>query len=219
VIAYRGNVVPVFSVPPNWNKPVRVKERWDDIVAETLDTGEERIGVRPRPLYSIAYLTLTLTAQETGYIRKVLEQDDASPIAVALWQDARRLTAPTIAGNVFCNCEDTAGTLFDVVPFALLWKSFRELSTVRTLEVHPTGLVFADGIDLDFDAPDVVIPLCLGKISRDNLTSLTDENATFAVKFDEFSYVDAPILCTAIAGTDLDVTLAMEFECDGGSLL
>lgn len=219
MITYRGQIVPVFTVPPNWKKPFVLTELSDDLIAETLDTGEERLGTRTRPRFRVKYLTLTLTPQETGYIRKVLEQDDSIPIGVGLWQDAIKITAPSIAGNTFLNTDATANLLFDVAPYALVWKSFKDISTVRTLFVVPTGLQLADGLDIDFEAGDWVVPMVIGKISRENMTSLTDEHATFEVKFDEFTFVDAPILCAAITGTDLDVTLAMQTECEGGSLL
>lgn len=219
MITYRGLEVPVFTVPPNWKKPFKLGEVSDDIIAETLDTGEERIGTRARPRFKVGYTTLTLTPQETGYIRKVLEQDNSLPIGVGLWQDAIKITEAATAGNTFLNTDATANLLFDVAPYALVWKSFKEISTVRTLFVTANGLQLADALDIDFEVGDWVVPMVIGKLARDNMTSLTDENATFDVKFEEFSFVDAPILCAAITGTDLDVTLAMQTECEGGSLL
>lgn len=185
MIQYRGRTIPIFSIPPNWSRPVKISENWGGLAREAMDTSEERQGNQPRPLYKIDYETLTLTAQETGYVRRMLQADTDMPVGVAAWQDAVRLTADAAELDTEVLTEATAGTLLDVLPYALLWHAFDEFDVLTTAAVAANQVDFTEGLARDFEAGDVLVPLAIGKLRRPNAIAVTDAHGKFPVRFEE----------------------------------
>lgn len=185
MITYRTRPVPIFTIRPNWTRAVILGENWEGIKKEAISTAEDRLGTLPRPLYKLDYSTLTLTAQETGYIRKVLEAASDLPIGVPFWQDMTMLTAPTVIGSPSVAVEFTAGTLFDVLPYALIVHDFDSWEAHRVFSVDPDGITFAEAVGAVWAAGDFVVPLTLGLLKRPSAEAATDMLGAFNVKFEE----------------------------------
>lgn len=215
-ILYKGIQVPVFSIPPNWKKPVRLQEVDATLVREALSTAEDRLQRRPRALFNIDYQTLTLSAQETGFIRKVLETAAEMPCAVGFWPDALKLTASATIGNPFVLTEATLGTLFEADSYFMLWSRFNNIETGRIQSVGTAGLNLVQPLTKAWIPGDVILPVYLGKLIKPNTPHVTDENGVFKVKFEEQFIPDVNRLCLEIIGVDAYFFLAMEQQCTGG---
>lgn len=216
MIYYRDRAIPILTIPPNWGRPVKLVEDWGGLVREAMDVSEERQGNYPRPLYKIEYETLALTAQETGYIRRMLQTDTDMPIGVAAWQSQVRLTADVLALTPYVTVEDTAGGLFDVLPYALLWHSFNEFDVVTTAAVGPNQVQFAEGVAADFIEGDFLVPLTVGKLRRPNAVAVTDAHGKFGVRFEEAFLNQEPYIEADISGTDQYAMYSFEMQGVGG---
>jgi hypothetical protein len=219
VITYQDTPIPVFSVRANWAAQISITEEWGVFARESLDTTETRRGSRPRPLYKLEYSTLTLSAQEQGYIRKVLEGAEDSPIAVGFWEDAILLSQDSVIGNPWIDVESTLGTLFDVLPYMMIWSDFNEFECHRVAAVNATQIQVTDSIEAVWPAGTFVVPVAVGKVGRVKTSALTDVNDVFRLKFEEVWLNEGPMLCQAIEGSAAGATLPFEKECIGGALL
>lgn len=219
MITYRTRPVPIFTVPPDWGRALVLGENWEGIEREALSTAEDRLGTLPRPLYKLDYSTLTLTAQETGYIRKVLEGADDLPIGMPFWQDAAKLSVPTVIGNVNCSVDFTAGTLFDVLPYALIFHDFDSWETKRVFSITSTQITFADAIEAVWAVGDLVVPLTLGLLKRNQQEAITDIHGILKVKFEERFLQEASYLPGTISGAQVYQQRYFEEEGIGGPLI
>lgn len=219
MIKYQNQDVPVFSIPPNWESTVTLTERYGGLSFEALSTAEERLATQPRPLLSLAYDTLTLSEQEQGYIRKVLEGNGAIPIALPLWQFQRKLTADVLIGNAFVKCDPIGAAMFDVVPACMLWNSFNYFETFRTFAVGECEVGFDAPITKQFDAGDMIVPIILGHFARDAAKAITDSNSGFPVKFDEQFLSELFATPDAITGSKISHQPAFEYLLIGGPIL
>lgn len=219
MITYRGDAVPVLSVPADWRGKVTVTEEWATIVREALNTSEERIGRRSRPKFKISFDTTEMTADETAYLRSVLESAGERPFAVPFWNDKLKLTADATSGNPWVDTEATAGTLFDVLPYAMVWSDYRTFTTHRVFSVGATQIVLADPLTQSFITGEWIVPMAVGKLAIPDMAALTDIHGSFKVNFEEAFLTDAPMVCSSITGTDVEASYFMETECVGGGPL
>jgi hypothetical protein len=219
MITYRDRLIPVFSLPPNWKQAIVVTEEWGTFIRESLDTSEQRRGSRPRPLYKIEFSTLSLSAQEQGYVRKVLEASNDMPIAVPFWQDAVDVSIASTAGNPWIDVEFTANTLFGVLPYMMVWTGFKTFETHRVALVNATQIQVVDSMDASWPVGAKVVPVAVGKLAKQKTQSLTDVNGVFKAKFEEVFLNEGPMLCQTISGTTIGASLPFIEECVGGALL
>lgn len=219
MITYKGEAVPVLSIAADWRGKVSVTETYANIIREAIDTSEERIARRSRPLYKISFDTTELTADETAYLRSILQSAGERPFAVPFWQDKVRLTEDALSGNAWVDTEATAGTLFDVLPYAMVWSDYRTFTTHRTFSVGANQIVLADPLTQSFIAGEWIVPMAVGKLAIPDMSALTDIHGAFKVTFEEAFLVDSPMVCSAIEGVDVEATYFMETECVGGALL
>lgn len=219
MITYRGEAVPVFSIQANWRSKIGVTEQWATIVREALDVSEERIGKRDRPKFKLSFDTVQMTADETAYLRSVIESAGERPFAVPFWNDRVKLSADAVAGNPWVDTETIDGELFDVLPYAMLWRDYRTFSTHRIFSASATQVVLADPLTSSFLAGEWIVPMAVGKLALPDMAALTDINGTFKVNFEQAFLSDAPMVCSAITGTDVEASYFMESECVGGSPL
>lgn len=219
MIKYQNVEIPVFSIPPDWTTNVLLSERFGGLIVEALSTAEERLGTQPRPLYSIAFDTLALSEQETGYARKIIESAAGQPIAIPLWPFKRVLTADPVIGNSFVKCDAIAGAIFDLVPYSILWNGFNYFETFRTFAVGSDAIQFADPITKQFSAGDVVVPVIVGHFARDAAPAVTDSLSRFPVKFDEQFIAELFATPNVVAGTKVNHQPAFEYLLVGGPIL
>lgn len=209
--------MPILSIAANWRSKISVTEDWSTIVREALDLSEERIAKRTRPKFKISFDTNEMTADETAYLRSVIESAGERPFAVPFWNDAVKLSADAVAGNPWVDTETIDGELFDVLPYAMLWRDYRTFSTHRIFSASASQVVLADPLTASFIAGEWIVPMTVGKLALPDMAALTDIHGTFKVSFEEAFLSDAPMVCTAITGTDVEATYFMESECVGGS--
>ena len=219
MITYRDQPVPVFTIQANWKAPILLTEDWNVFARESIDVSETRRGSFPRPLYKLEFSTLSLSAQEQGYMRKMLEAADAMPIAVPFWQDAVPVTVAATAGNPWIDVEFTAGTLFDVLPAMLIWTAFDAWEIHRVAAVNDTQVQVTDAIEFAWPVGAKVVPCAVGKLAKPNASQLTDINGVFKVKFEERWLNEGPMLCYPIVGDQQGATLPFVTECIGGAIL
>lgn len=219
MITYRDRPIPIMSIPPNWGRGLTLGEEWGTFVREALDTGETRRTSRPRPLYKIEFDTLALSAQEQGFIRKVLESTEDMPVGVPFWQDAVDVTVASTVGNPWIDVEFTANTLFGVLPYMIVWTDYRTFETHRVAAINATQIQVVDSMDLSWPVGAKVAPLAVGRLAKQKAPALTDVNSVFRVKFEEVFLNSGPMLCQDVVGVQAGATLAFEEECIGGALL
>lgn len=183
---YLGTDIPVFSFKPNWAQSVRLQCLYRTIIKEALDTSEERRGGRPRCLYGISFQTLSLTGTEQGYLRRILELAQAMPIVMPVWTEQCRLTVNASGGSTSLTVDDTDETLFSVlVDYVLLWTSYNRWEVLEIQEVEANTITLAEATSGSFAAGSMVVPILIGKLPRQNLRQITDENGVFRVDFEE----------------------------------
>jgi len=219
MIKYQNTEIPVFSVPPDWGANVTLSERFGGIVIEALSTAEERLATNPRALYSIQYDTVTMSEQEQGYIRRVIESAAAMPIAVPLWQFKRMITSAPMIGNTFVECDPIQGAIFDLVPNAIVWNNFNYFETFRTFAVGNSSIQFTDAISKQFAPGDFVVPLIVGYFPKNTVPAVTDANSRFPVAFDEQFISEMFATPLQISGTRVARQPAMEYQVVGGEIL
>jgi hypothetical protein len=196
VLQYKGVDIPVFSVEPNWADDVTLRVLDRVLIHEALDTSEERLGTRPRPLYGLKYSTKELTEQETGYIRRVVELPDALPFIMPVWPDKVRLLQDVPAGERVFNVDSTADSLWQLAgagggldTYALVWRSFNEWELVATNAGGVTDdvIVSSDGVDQDWagDGHTYLIPILIGWLQRGPKRQLDTNHGIFSVNFEE----------------------------------
>lgn len=219
MITYRDRPIPIFTLPANWNAAVTVSEEWGTFIRESLNTAETRRGSRPRPLYKVEFSTLALSAQDQGYVRKVLEAAKDMPIGVPFWEDAVDVTVASTAGNPWIDVEFTANTLFGILPYMMVWTGPKTFETHRVALVNATQIQVVDSMDASWPVGAKVVPLAVGKMAKPKSQALTDVNGVFKVKFEEAFFNEGPMLCQTISGTASGATLPFVEECVGGALL
>jgi hypothetical protein len=219
VIYYRTTPVPVFTIPPNWKTAPKIAEDHGGLVREALSTAEDRRADRHRSLWSISYKTLTLTAQEMGYIRKVLETPEALPFACGFWPLAAKLASPGVQGTPYVTIDDLGATLFDILPYAMLWSAFDTFELVRVAIASASTVQFTTGLATNWPAGTWLVPVTTGALKRPDSRSLTDANDEFKVDFSERFYADEPYFEQAAGGTQAYELQPLELVGAGGPVL
>ena len=196
---YNGVEMPVFTLAPNWQagEPT-VPQEHQTIIREALDLSEERRRARPRALFGIAYEAMTLSAQETGYHRKVIEQAQAMPMGCPFWAHMTLLTADTAAGATELPVDNCNEFLFTSLKYALIMDRFDNWEVVEV-----TG-VSSDGVTLTLAGPTIkdwtaaedpftgarVYPVMYGELKRASFTAINDEESTASIEFNQKQYFD-----------------------------
>jgi hypothetical protein len=179
---YKSVNVPIFTGPPSWDGGVTVAAAYRTTIFEALDTSEERHSQFPRPLYRTRYRTLTLTANETAYLRKVIELAKEMPIGVPLWPMRTKLTANAAAGATILTVDDLNYRLWDVFnKFALIWRDYRTWEVIDMSGAAGTSISLSAVLAGSWQAGDTVVPLLFGHLGRESFSALTDENAQVEV--------------------------------------
>lgn len=225
-LQYKGRDIPVFTCEPHWGTPVELRVMDRVIVREGLDTSEERIGTRPRPLYGLRYGTKELTEQEQGYIRRVVELPDALPFVMPVWVDKVKLTADYSVGEMAITVDATGLSLWDTLTgYALIWRGFNDWELAELASVEENALNLVSGLDYDWPEGAFAIPILVGWLSRAGKKQLDVNHGVFQADFEErFLTVDVTQE-PAIQGEDVLVetgTVTVETEVlspPGGSYL
>lgn len=182
---YRGTEIPVFPFAPEWSAGVRLTQRFQGAVKEAVDTSEERLEFGPRALYGLDFQVATDGAQETAYLKAILDTVAAMPVAMPVWCKKARLTANYTAGGATLNVEDTGNLMLDsFAPFALVWRDFKTWELVEFSAVASGSLTITPAAG-NWSAGDYVVPVLFGSLARSGLEHATDEAALFEVEFME----------------------------------
>jgi hypothetical protein len=184
-LLYRGQDIPVFTVQPDWQRPATLRIIDRTIVKEALDTSEERIGTRPRPLYGLRYQTFFLSEQETGYVRRLLELPDNLPFAMPLWLDRLKITVAAAVGAAALTVTSSANSLWDTFDtYALVWTDFDSWEIVEVSSVAANTITLAEPLINEVDEGAYIVPLMVGWLNRSDKTNLTSDHAIFNVDFE-----------------------------------
>lgn len=215
-LQYKGRDIPVFTCEPHWGTPVELRVMDRVIVREGLDTSEERIGTRPRPLYGLRYGTKELTEQEQGYIRRVVELPDALPFVMPVWVDKVKLTADYSLGEMSITVDATGSSLWETLTgYALIWRGFNDWELAELASVEGNALNLVSGLDYDWPEGAFAIPILVGWLSRAGKKQLDVNHGVFQADFEErFLTVDVTQE-PAIQGEDVLVetgTVTVETE-------
>lgn len=185
-VMYHGQAIPVLTAEPDWTYPVNLKVRYSTKVFEALSLKEERTGHFPRPLYGIDYTTRTLSARETGYLRKIMEGAKALPVTVPFWMDQSFLTADVAAGATVLPVDSTANSLFEVLQeYALVYRNFATWELVAVDSIGPASLAIQGTLQNGWREGDRVVPVAFGNLKRTGTEQATDEHAGIKIEFAE----------------------------------
>jgi hypothetical protein len=236
---YKGTNLPVYSVGPDWKASVLLRAIYSTIVREALDLSELRSARFPRSLFGLRFSTLPLSAQETAYIRRVMELAQALPVIMPVWTDASKLTAGILSGATTLPVDDSSPTLLSVLyDYVIVWQDFKTWEVLATDSISKTSITLADATTRAYPAGTLVFPILIGKMARPNARALTDVNGVHQVEFEErfhgltdqsvieqslpefdefLSYTDA---CRAefvvtVPDLDPDTTYSLEISADG----
>lgn len=183
---YNGQALPVYSVPPNWKGTVTLRLLYQTLIREALDLSEERQERQPRCLYGIRYQPLTLSGQETGYIRRVIEMAQALPVVMPVWTEACMILADAAAGATSLSVDDTTQTLFPVLfDYVFLFRDFKTWEVLEIDSVEGDEIILSEPTGLSWSTGDFVYPILIGKLPRANFKAVTDINALNDVDFEE----------------------------------
>ena len=195
---YNGSAIPVMSLRPDWSGPFRWRQRYATTITESLNGTEERQCRQPRPLYGLSFRTTALSADETSYLRRLLEKPDAMPMAVPLWPLAVKLTAAADATDTSLALDDTEDCLLAVHPeasypldagvfseFAILWEDYDHWEIVELDEVSANGATLLAGLANNYTSAAVLVPIAYGHVARANIEQLTDEHGQWECHFIE----------------------------------
>lgn len=183
---YNGANVPIFTGPPSWDSGVTLGVAYRTSLFEALDTSEERHSLYPRPLYRIRYRTLTLSANETAYLRKVIELAKGVPIGVPLWPMRTKLTADASAGATALEVDDVGRRLWDVFyTYALIWRDYKTWEVIDMAGALGTEIALDAATAGSWVTGDTVVPLLFGYLGRESFNALTDEHSQIEVSCEE----------------------------------
>jgi len=183
---FNGLTIPVVSIQPDWKVTPVLSLNHKTTVAEAIDLTEERESLAPRCLYGMEFQTLTLTSQESGYLKRVLDLAEDLPVACPLWPMAAKLSAAAVLGATTLAVDDTTGCLFEVFhSHAILWESFLKWEIVELNAVNQFSVTLLAGLTQGYSAAAKLVPIAYGNLSRDSLTGLTDANVEWKCTFME----------------------------------
>ena len=194
VIGFRQSGVPegptsayrVLSLRPDAATPPRWSNRYSTTITESLNGTEERQARFPRALYALSFQVTCINAAETAYLRAILEDSDAAPVACPLWPLACKLTAAAGILATTLALDDTADCLFEVFQqFALLWEDFDHWQVVELATVTANGATLIAGTFSAYPANALLIPLAYGHAPRGNIDQLTDLHGQWRCDFSE----------------------------------
>lgn len=185
---YDSEEIDVLTVEPNWREPVKLRVINQTLIHEALDTSEERLGTRPRPLYGLQFTSRALHARGTAYVRRVLDLAQEKPFGVPLWMAQTKLTADVAANATTLTVDSIEFSLWEAIqPYAILWRDFEtwEIVKLRELDDDNVTIRLENGTRNAWVAGDRIIPLLYGKLLRNPHTQLTDERGELEVDFEE----------------------------------
>lgn len=113
------------------------------------------VGLRP-PL-----VTWTVVKGDTAAFRVYTTDDNQDPLTIADWNIICEFRRPDVAGNI---AQDTAGTIFTIVPFASVNDGPGEFTVSLTKE-QTVQLRTGDVFDVELSDADRVWTVCQGKMT------------------------------------------------------
>lgn len=183
---FNGEAIPVLTIQPDWTQPIILRPRHKTIIAEAIDLTEERQNLAPRALYGLEFQSLTLSTQESGYLKRILDLAKALPVAVPIWPMAAKLTVAASSSATTLTVEDTSWSMFDVFhQHAILWESFLLWEIVELNAVGSTSVTLLAGLAHSYTTKAKLIPVAYGSLSRESLAGLTDANCEWRCIFEE----------------------------------
>lgn len=183
---FRGQSIPVLSLPPEWRLGVSASARHETVVAEALSGREDRRQRQARLLWRLSYSAISATARETGYMRGVLLAAREMPLAVPFWPQAVELSGAVEAGDSWLAIGPTADLgLFRAGGWALVMAHALAWEVVRVDVVQAYGLVTDGELARDWPGGTWVVPLLLGHLPRPRTVHETDELGTWRIDFEE----------------------------------
>ncbi|HMP83058.1 MAG TPA: hypothetical protein PKA41_10195 [Verrucomicrobiota bacterium] len=185
-ITYQSRTVPIISLRPDWSGGIRFGQHCATTITEALNSKEHRQSRRPRALYSLDYVTQSLSAAETEYVRRLIETADDLPVGCPLWPLACKLTAAASVTDTSLAVDDSDHCLFNVFhQYAILWQSFNRWEIVALSSVGQTSIILASGLEAGFDAGAQLMPIAFGHVPRSRVGQLTDEHGSWQCRFSE----------------------------------
>lgn len=182
---YKGLSLPIWTLTPDWRAKVKQSWRWPGTVRETLSAREWRAPMGPRMLAELAFLAVSPSARETGYMRLWGERLGAMPVGMPLWSEATELSAKASAGSLALAHDSRAG-VFSGRTFYLL---LRDCLTWEVVQVEAgqtaAGMTLAGPLQSTWPVGSVLLPLVFGALERPEWTYHTDETAETQVRFTE----------------------------------
>jgi hypothetical protein len=112
------------------------------------------VGLRP-PLVS-----WTVVKGDTAAFRVYTTDDNQDPLVIADWNILCEFRRPDVAGNI---AQDTAGTIFTIVPYASVNDGPGEFTVSLTKE-QTVQLRTGDVFDVELSDADRVWTVCQGKM-------------------------------------------------------
>lgn len=183
---FNGETIPVISIQPDWKQQVILRPRHKTTIAEAIDLTEERQNLAPRALYSLEYQSLTLSTQESGYLKRVLDLADDLPVAVPIWPMAAKLSVAASSSATTLTVDDTTGCMFDAFhEHAILWEDFQTWEIVQLNVVGATSVTLLAGISRNYSIKAKLIPVAYGSLARESINGLTDAHGEWHCMFDE----------------------------------
>lgn len=184
MLSYRGQEIPVLTAPPDWQRGVTAVQSHETIVARSLSGVEDRRQRRPRPLWSLRYQALTLSARETGYVRGVMLAAREMPVAVPYWPQAVALTEDA-SGSASELAHDSVEDLylFAGEHWALLYEHALSWEVARVTGEEPD--VPEQPLAGAWPAGTMLVPLLIGHLVRPATAHQTDAAGTWQIDFRE----------------------------------
>jgi len=185
-VTYRGYTVPILTVEPNLSEGFTLTSRYKTILAESLDTTEERQACFPRPLYGVKFTGLLRDGRDTGYTRRLTDLSMAKVFGQPIWCAEVLLTAGVSAGATSLTVESVTDTLWPVIyDYGILWTDMFTWEVIECSGASGTAITLATALTGSWPAGTRVIPVLFGKLERPTFTNLSDQVATVDVVFEE----------------------------------
>lgn len=184
--SYKGEAIPIVTQPAEWKPRAPLVSYVNDTeVVESLSTAEVRFVGRPRPLMHLRYTVQPGSARELGYLRKTLELAKATPVAVPLWTEVRRLTASVAIGATSIEHTSREHLSYEGRHWLLIADAF----TWEVAETLPNGAFqisnLANPLEKAWPKGTAIVPLLFGWLPRPSTRLITDEAGRLDISFEE----------------------------------
>lgn len=188
---YKGQLIPVLTLPPQWQRGISATPRHETVVAEALNGREDRRQRLARMLWGLSYTAISHTARETGYMRGVLLAAREMPVAVPFWPQAAELLSDGINTTIL-TIEPTDGLmLYRPGGYALVMVHAMSWKAVQIADVQPGGMSLVGHLPGHWPAGTTVVPLLIGHLPRPRTAHETDEAGTWRIDFEE-AFLEVP---------------------------